>query len=111
METRSQIVLDIILKRDLSADEIPTKEEKSASFTYVTPVKERSRTNSERSNTGESFQPRNPSEVRDGDIPRCINGNPDQGICYRAISSSLSMRLLLYIIRTFLGAMNAGLLL
>jgi hypothetical protein len=46
--------LDIILKRDQSTDEIPTKEEKS--------------------NAGESFQPRNQSEVRDdGDILRCIN--------------------------------------
>ncbi len=59
--------VDIILKRDLSNDEISTKGEKSASLNFFTPKKERSRTDPERSNADETFLPRNASEVRDGD--------------------------------------------
>ena len=71
METRSsQVVLGYHTQ---TYEKIPTKGGKSASSTFVTLEKERSRTDPARSSIGESSQLRNASEVRDGDIPKCAN--------------------------------------
>ena len=51
---------------------IAAKGNKSASSTFVTPEK-RKISETSTSNTGETSQPRNASEVRDGDIPKCTN--------------------------------------
>ena len=87
-----QSYLTIVQKRDLDPSIIksPTQE-KSASFTSTDRAAttrsrgdteksdtgssrpSRSQTDPDRSSSGESYQPRNASEVRDGDIPKCSN--------------------------------------
>ena len=87
-----QSYLTIVQKRDLDPSIIksPTQE-KSASFTSTDRAAttrsrgdteksdtgssrpSRSQTDPDRSSSGESHQPRNASEVRDGDIPKCSN--------------------------------------
>jgi hypothetical protein len=87
-----QSYLAIVQKRDLGPSIAkPPAQEKSASFTSTDKAatarsrgeseksdisgshQSRSQTDPERSSSGESFQPRNASEVRDGDIPKCSN--------------------------------------
>ena len=62
--------LDIIQNRDLNSPTANTPaKKKPTSLTYVIPdksTKERFQTDSERSNAGDSFQPRDQSEVSDG---------------------------------------------
>jgi hypothetical protein len=69
--------LDIVQKRDLDSSTAKTSTARSRTDTERSDASgsfhSRSRSNTERSVDNDSLQHRNPSEVRDGDIPRCTN--------------------------------------
>ena len=57
-------------QKDLNSSTAKTSaQEKSVSF----PFTDKARTDTERSVDNDSLQHRNPSEIRDGDVPRCTN--------------------------------------